>query len=396
MAQTTLSQAQRRRLVRFYEEAMEQIAASINKHSLTKRQPRFSAILSETEKALRGLDAQAADWVNREIEKLYRGNVRFIDGFLVSRNVDVKRARDFRKLTGFDRGAIRGLIAQDFGGMGPRMRRINDALRRGVRGYVRDHKAYIRQIRSVRKNIAQAIIMGRGAPETRDAILSDLMNTRPGEFLGLERLSATRPGLKEAFVPLVNAPYVARANGSRMHVFDHVQMIATTMESEVRTIARNNRMLHRGIELVQVTPNPPLTPDACALYAGRVYALTEESARATGYPHIGRLPNGGPPFHPHCTHSTIPFFEELADDDFARSGVRRVPNERGTPRSALDRDFREVQSWMKQRGGFDFAIRQNPQLRRGPTSSLVSDDVRRSLSSRKGARRRRSRRRRGA
>jgi hypothetical protein len=69
-----------------------------------------------------------------------------------------------------------------------------------------------------------------------------------------------------------------------------------------------------------------------------------------------------------CTHSTIPFVPEFvgdkAVDDAESAGKTGVQTVKGTPKQALDKDFNEANKWMKESGGMEFALKQNPQLKK--------------------------------
>lgn len=383
---TTIPVKQRKQLVKFYEGTIAKLADLVARHSFTKQEPRFSALLAAADRELRRLDKDAAAWIQREIADLYRGNLRFIDGHLATTGKVARSAAAFALPDSFDQEAIRLLVSDPVAGMGPRVARLNNQLRDGVNGYVAQHRRLLKQLRSVRSEVAAGLLTGRSGVETRNAIIDGLLGSRDATFLGIDRLSQGKAGLRGPIQTLLDAPYLVKSNGARLHIVDYVQQVVTTTEARVRTEARNNRMLKRGVDLVRIDPHAPLTPDVCSVYAGRVYALTEDAAKRTGFPHYARLPGGGSPFHPFCTHSTQPFFEdlEMPHKDVARSGIEGIETIKGTPVEFLDIDFRTAQAEFKGAGGIQWAMRQNPQLRDAAVSSSASDEIKKALRPRGG------------
>lgn len=374
---TSLTVPERRQIVGFYRDAMERISRSIGRHTLRPKQvPRFAALLSETERALKELDGKAARWARQKVSKIYNGNMQWTEGKLRVLGVNTRAvAREAQFLSLHER-VVRDLLLNPETGISPRLLELSRRMRMGIREYIRRHRSLLRQVRAINGTIAEGVLESRTAGETRDAVLSALEGTKPRDVLGLERdVSATGP-----YQSFIDAPYVVipTARGARrVHIFDHVQQMVQTTESRARTLARNNRALQSGIDHVQITPNAPLTPDVCSIYAGRVFALTEEAASRSGLPLYARLPNGGAPFHPNCTHSTIPFVVPEGDlgevGNTGDTGVRTVAG--GVPLASLDRDFSQAQRWFKERGGIKFAAKQNPQLRKAKISRFASAEV---------------------
>lgn len=378
---TRLTKRDRKRLVGFYQNAMQRIAETLTSSALLpKQRPRFTAILQETNAALDELDAKAAAWSRSEMRKLYRGNLRWFDKKLVAKGVPRRRVVEAAAYSQVHERVIQDLILNPETGLGPRLKRVSDQMRISVRQYVQQHRTLLTQVRTMNEEIAQGILTGQTARETRDAILGAIQGKKPRSLLGLPRAGVTAPYQTFLDAPFIAIPTKAALSGFRhVHVFDYVNLVAVTKESEVRNKARNQRARERGTELVQITPNPPLTPCVCSLYAGRVFALTDEAAAATGYPLLARTPNGGPPFHPFCTHSTIPYVEEFATKKerelVGKSGEPTLRTVRGVPVGVLDKPFGKAQKFFAKRGGLGLAKKQNPILSTQKPSAFADDRV---------------------
>lgn len=358
-----LSAADKRILIAFYKDAMSDLIKSIDRHVWSNpANPRLVALLNETKKILGELDSRAEKWAEGRVKTLYFGNVRFVDDKLRGLPISFKAIDAASRTAKIHQDAIRNLLLNPSTGITPRIQAASRQVGQSVESFIRQNRVLFRQQQLIAREVGKNILTGGATREARDRILGSLLQS--GEvpkkgFMGLNPLLQTSRSL-------IEAPYLVKSDGRRIHIFDHVQMTATTMESKVRTDARNTRMIQNGIHLVQITPNPPLTECVCSLYAGRVFSLDPETERRTGYPWIARTPSGGPPFHPYCTHSTLPWVEEFVPDedlseatDNTDAGTKSF---KGTPSGALNKTWAEAQKFFKSKGGAKFAIRQNPSM----------------------------------
>ena len=377
---TRILKRDRERLVGFYKDAFRDIADSIVSNTVTRSQrPRFAKLLQETASILGKLDSESTKWVKAEIGGIYKGNLRWLDKELRVRGVPKSALKKVANYAQIHEDAIKQLILSPTEGLGPRLESISSQVGQTVRQYVTRHRTILRQSRLINQEVSLGILTGRSSAETRDSILRALSGKRPRSVLGLSR--------SNPYSTILDSPYIKiplSAGGDRsVHIFDYVNLLAVTKESEARTVARNNRALENGIDLVQVTPNPPLTPDACSLYAGRIFSLTDAAHQRTGYPTLSSTPRGGPPFHPFCTHSTIPVVIELLDKDtileMTKNGDGSTRSRRGVPVGALNVSFSRAQEFFKSKGGMPWAARQNPQLFDQSVSSYADKKVREAL-----------------
>lgn len=98
---------------------------------------------------------------------------------------------------------------------------------------------------------------------------------------------------------------------------DYVDIVTRTRTREATIMARHERLMDNGLDLVQITGR--VSVNFCTRYIGLVVSLGD--AR-DGFPSIHELPSDGPPFHPRCSKGTALFHAELS------SSSRHTDNER--------------------------------------------------------------------
>jgi len=112
----------------------------------------------------------------------------------------------------------------------------------------------------------------------------------------------------------LEAGYI-RAGAKRMAVGRYCELVASYQLREASTHATRGRLREAGeqlgdpmgFDLVMIVG--PVSPDFCAFYVGKVFS---NSGQHPDYPPFDELPEGGPPFHPHCRHNVAPFIAEFA------------------------------------------------------------------------------------
>ena len=294
---TNLTRVERDRLVRFYRSAISRIHELVMVDGIEAwERPRLGKILSESTRVLRELDDQVDKWIAKEFKPLYRGNLSWIDKWMKQQGL-LRLSRtggSGEQWAVLHERVVDDLILRPEVGLGPRLKRASAQLGQSVRQYVSQHKALLGQVRLLNEEMAFGVLTGQTTIETTRAVTQAFQNKRPRSFFGFQREG-------NPYKTLLDAPYIqipTKRGSRRLHVEDYVRQVVVTKESEMQAEATKRRSLERGIRLVQVSPNPSLVGDACDLYTGRVFALTPEGSKATGFPLVDRLPNGGPPFHP--------------------------------------------------------------------------------------------------
>jgi len=112
----------------------------------------------------------------------------------------------------------------------------------------------------------------------------------------------------------LQAGYI-QAGKRRMPLRKYSQMVAHFQIRTAVTDAVDRRLTDAGralgdedlFDLVVILG--PISGDWCDFYVNKVFS---RSGRSGEYPPLSSIPNGGPPFHPNCTHSLAPFVPSLA------------------------------------------------------------------------------------
>lgn len=146
------------------------------------------------------------------------------------------------------------------------------------------------------------------------------------------------------FHQISELPYVQNGK-QKIRIDKYVEQIINARVGQAKAVSQRVQMLRSGHQLVRISLNEPLEPDACTLYVGKVFALTHDGAKEHGVPHVSQLPNGGPPFHPNCRHFEIPFFPQMEPVQELNELAMIPP-----PAFALSNDYDAVQRKVKEMG----------------------------------------------
>lgn len=106
-----------------------------------------------------------------------------------------------------------------------------------------------------------------------------------------------------------------QAGKQRMNLTRYCGLVAHYQLGSATIHAQRQRLRHAGerlgdpemLDLVVVTG--PISGDWCDLYVGKVFS---DSGRSGEWPPVDEMPEGGPLFHPNCTHDLAPFIAPLA------------------------------------------------------------------------------------
>ena len=320
---------------------------------------RRAAIVSQMQQIFKKFDAleeATSKWAKKNITKLYWKNKREIEKSLKA--VGLPPVRDFAGFAALHQHTVEALVSDPSTGFMSGMNRgigeIKDRMKtiRNQATLLRDHQSVVNE------TIARVgVIQGATLNQTRDAIVRDLMSSKAKSELALlpkvGKLPTSHIFSNMANLPFVNIPL---ASGGVRHLrLDHyAEMLARTKSRQAASLARRNSALSHGQDLMQISSNFPLHDDACSLYIGRIFALTQSAAEEWGITHIGQLPNGGAPFHPNCSHSERPYLPQFADpEEVAIRGSK-------PPAWALNRPWAVVQKEYRKRGGFKNLAKWNP------------------------------------
>jgi hypothetical protein len=302
---TSISQAEKEKIYLQFREYTEEVAQLLERHTLSRRgNLGFSALLAFLDRAETRQSKALQSWTEDNVEPLYRATIREVDRELKKQGVTTRANRAWEDV---HRERIRLLLEEPGFGVGPRLETALGNLNSNVRSYAKAHRRLMGELKLLREHIAFGVVSGAEAKEVVDSILLAFEGRQNSTVLELQRFQAGGRG--GVLRTLADAPYLKiplRSGGfRRVHINDYIRTVVVTMESQIRRDATVTRLQQRGIELARVSPNPPLTPDVCSIYAGRVFSLTPEAESLTGYPQLSRTPNGGPPFHPNCVTSDV-------------------------------------------------------------------------------------------
>ena len=146
---------------------------------------------------------------------------------------------------------------------------------------------------------------------------------------GKARREVSREITQKLIDELKDKPLVI--NGRSYDPRKYAKMVTRTMTAEAQTAGTVNRVLDAGHDLVMITSHG--AKDGCGYYEGKVFSVGGTSDK---YPGLNELPNGGPPFHPNCRHTLVPFVDTFASGAEKRQAV-------GVPSGALNQTYAEVE-----------------------------------------------------
>lgn len=353
------------RLVRVYRTAIERLAKDFASVPGYEKGQVFSLVQTNLRR-LEELDKTTRTWARRNIGRLYRAGQKDVSKLLGELGLDKADAARSRAFAVVNHQAVQALLNDPKVGIIPTFSRAIDE----IKGRMRSIQTQVRVLRQHQKLIDETvarvgILEGRDIASVQEAIVKELTKGGPASSLvWRKRTRGFPPG--HIMRDLADLPYVTyrTATGERqVRLERYAEMLARTKTAQALGLAQRNKLLENGRALVQVSNNMPLQDDACAIYMGKVYALTEQAAKVYGVPHVDRLPSGGCPFHPNCTHDETPYFLEYEDDAENRRAF--FP----TPTWALDKTWPQVQKEYEKRGGVKAVARDhNPQLFRAQIS----------------------------
>lgn len=291
------------RLITLYRSAMLELAARAEEH-LIRNAAKISAesyrrrlLIREIEQILMQIDEGAAYWIAENIPEAYARGVRTAGqglkeiGAGTGSVIDPKVHQEAVQVLVED-GQV--LLAESAEYMGRQYRRM-----------VRRTQLKAGQDQLIKDRVALGIAEGKARREVSREITQGLIDN-----------------LKEK--PLV-------INGRSYDPRKYAEMVARTMTVEAQTAGTVNRMLDTGHDLVMVSAHG--AEDGCSFYEGKVFSI---SGTSDTYPGLDALPNGGPPFHPNCRHTVVPYVDKFA------SGAEKRRAE-GVPDETLNTSYNEVE-----------------------------------------------------
>lgn len=358
-------EAEIQRLVRLYRQTVEKLARDFVAVADWEK-PQIYSLVRQNLQMLEKLDAQTKRWARRTIPGLYKATQKETEKLLSSlglKRTDVARARSF---TVVNHQAVQALLSDPTAGILPTFGRAIEEVKARMRTIQNQAKILRNRQRLIDESIAQVgFLEGRGLEDVRAGISKAILSGGKDAVVWRKRVNQYPVGHPlRAAMDVAHVTFTTSTGAIRHIRLDvYADLLARTKTAQAMGLAQRNKLLENGRALVQVSNNLPLQDDACAVYMGKVYALTKQAAKEYGVPHVDRLPSGGCPFHPNCTHDETPFFPEYEPEDEKRRAF--LP----TPSWALDKPWPVVQKEYLKRGGIKYAAQKvNPQLFRSQYS----------------------------
>ena len=344
MAPAPGTETQVRRLVRFYRETVQQLSEEVIAGTTFQRHRAFVHLQGSLAR-LQELDKFADSWATRNIGGLYRKALRASRDDIAALGLDRKRLVTEAQFAQINRDAVEALIVDPNVGFTGGTRSATKQIRQRIKQIQTQARALVTQQGFLDETISRVgVLEGKNLNTVAKKLSKEVLES--SDKTGL----VFRPALRRfprshIFHQLNKVPFVEFPSGRTMRLDKYVEMLARTKIAQAQTLAKRNAVLQSGRDLVRVNVRPSDVGDACDLFIGRVYALTQEAAKREGVPHVDSLPNGGPPFHPNCKHLLEAFFPEVATAEDKTVGYSK------TPRWGLNKSYAELERDLKRRLG---------------------------------------------
>ena len=316
------------RLVRLYRKAVRDLGRQFVSEVDIGRRASIVSQMQQIFAKFETLQEVTGKWARKNITRLYQKNKREIEKEL--KQLGLPPVSNFRAFSSVHQQTIEALLNDPstgfLSGMDRGVSQIKDRMRT-----IRNQARLLQSSqRAFDETIARVgVLEGATINKTRDALVREMLTSKSRSELVLLPKVGSLPK-NHIFANMANLPFVEiplASGGVRNLRIDHyAELLARTKTRQAAVLARRNAAWSHGQDIIQISTNLPLEDDACALYIGRLFALTQEAAEKWGIAHVSQLPNGGAPFHPNCTHSEIPYYPDHEDpEETAIRGTKPPP-----------------------------------------------------------------------
>jgi hypothetical protein len=151
----------------------------------------------------------------------------------------------------------------------------------------------------------------RGMIGTEKAPIKALerFNTLVGRQRGMQAMArdmfkSFNDTLPQDIKDIVSGKYI-RIGSRNYNLAKYSELVAQASITEMTVEAEKNTYLENDIDIVQVDIHNT-TSEVCAPYEGTLWSISGESKKHRS---IDDCLNGGPPFHPRCSHFLIPYID---------------------------------------------------------------------------------------
>jgi hypothetical protein len=357
----SVREAEIQKLTRFYRKSIRDLAQDFVAASDFEK-PGVFGKLQQSFGILDDLEERTSKWADKNVKNLYLAASREAEKDITRMGLkisDIKRAKSFGVV---NQSAINALLVDPEVGFLTGMQSGIDQIRDRMKSIQNQAKLLTRQQRLFDQTIARVgFLEGRDLNSVRDRLVNEMVSMKKNsDLLFTSKAAKLPPGqiIRDvADLPFVKIPDARAAAGfRRLRVDKYAELLARTKTAQASNLARRNKALEHDVELMQISRNKPLDNDACFLYIGKVFALTQGAKEEFGVPLLQELPNGGAPFHPHCTHQELQFVAEFATDKEMQLGMTPPP------KWALNQPWSVVEKEFRRRGGGAAAAKFNKGL----------------------------------
>jgi hypothetical protein len=279
---------------------------------------RASELLRQVEQIRLRLNAASAAWVGKNVPQAYANGIVRADKQIVEVGLKPKASPFTGSFSVVDEGTVKVFARDTLSDLN----KASDSM--AARG------------KTVLRTIAE---QGLGREKLNRILAGGVIEGAP-----VETIRTLRDELKKIHgetVPIVDK------NGDTINYAakDYAEMVARTQTRQATTIARHERLESNGVDLVSIVGR--VSTNFCTAFLGQVFSLSGKSDK---YPALSSLPGGAgpyppPPFHPHCSKSTRPFVDYLANDKQLRDAVILADAKKllGMDTSKAQRAFKDLQ-----------------------------------------------------
>lgn len=312
-------------LVSYYRDASTRLKSMVLKPTGLKqsskefRSARASALMVQVDEVLRGLKAKASGWVGKRMPAAYReGKIR----------ADQQAREAGVRVAG---SGLSGSFSQ------------HD--QRAVLILARDAAADLNKAADSMGDRAKSLLRKTAQVGLAESDINRILAGGVIEGTPVETIRSLREELRAVHGDTVT---IIDKNGDpiEFNVGKYAEMVARTKTREATVQARHERLQELDLDLVSIVGRVSKT--FCTAFLGRVFSLSGKSKK---YPAYDSLESGGPPFHPHCTKSTRPFVEELAEPEQLAQAAMPADERKlvGMTASQAQRAYKDLQLYTQVR-----------------------------------------------
>lgn len=264
-------------------------------------------LLGQVDRITRRMTGRAVQWATRASRQAYRQGLAESDAMLaaISRQLGDGADLDFSRFNRINTRAADVFALQIARDLAAATDRLGDQARRVIAAT----QQRILRDPELAEHVAKGLISGGSIG-------------RVGRGLRAALTEAGKKALDEGRITAAELEDMRKVRGGTitagkrtMSIVRYCRMVAGYQLRQAVTAATKDRLAEAGEQLGDpdafdlVTITGPISGDWCDFYVGKVFSI---SGRSGEFPALRSIPNGGPPFHPNCTHNVAPFVRELS------------------------------------------------------------------------------------